>query len=104
MKKVLWMVLGMMVLCGTAMADCGTCKASQKSAKKAIKARAAVCDVKGTCQVEEAKEKIAGKMKAAKQCGPNCKKPCCAPKVAKDNASEKAQEQRKKWWKFGFDK
>jgi|GEM_PF-4014406 len=117
MKKCLWVIAGLMLFAVAVEADCGSCDAAKPSAceakmdkqaacavKAECKAEAPVCDVKGTCKAEAAKEKASGKMKAAKPCGPNCKKPCCAAKEVEDNASEKAQKQRKKWWKFGFGK
>ena len=91
----------------------GTCKAEAAKEKASGKMKAAnekaACKMEGAenkaaCEMKNAQDKAAGKMKAAKPCGSNCKKPCCAAKEVEDNASEKAQKQRKKWWKFGFGK
>ena len=99
MKKYLLMILGMLLIAATVEAGCGSCPGDKKAAAKA---KASVCDIKGTCKADVVKDKVESEIKAVKKCGPNCKKPCCAAKKIKDNASEKAQEVRKKWWKFGF--
>ena len=99
MKKILLILASMVFVGGIAMADnFGPCGSS----KKAAKAKASVCDVKGTCKAEAcevkcAKEKAACKVKEAK----------CDIKKAKcevSEACEKGQEKSKKWWKFWGDK
>jgi len=131
MKKWLLLIVSLLLFAAMAEAGCGTCDAPKDAKKEAV------CEVKGTCKAEAAPEKAACEIKAAKKkaackikakqdkavadieavktCGPDCKKPCCAPKKAcgadckkpccaakevKDNASEQAQQVRKKWWKF----
>ena len=101
MKKWIVLIIGTLIVSGTAHADCGACDAPKKLKKKAA-CKMEAAQKKSACQVKSSKGKATGKLKAAKQCGPNCKKPCCAAKEVKDNASEKAQEVRKKWWKFGL--
>jgi len=103
MKKILMLILGIMLIATVVEAGCGSCPSDAKKAAKA-KANASVCDIKGTCKADAAKAKVECEVKAAKTCGANCKKPCCSAKEIKDNASEKAQEKRKKWWKFWGDK
>ena len=104
MKKLLVLISGLLVLGGTAVADCGACgdegaghhkkEMKQKMEQKKLKAKGmkkeAECkmEAKEECAADKAKE---AKMKAGK-----------TEEDMKDNASDKAKEKRKKWWKFGF--
>ena len=97
MKKLLLLIAGILILAGTAMADCGACEGDAKKVE----------------------DKAVAAMRKSK-CGPDCEKPCCGDKMkgakkkmkknkrehpkkleeSKDKASEQAQQKRKKWWKF----
>ncbi len=88
MKKLLLLIVGMLVLSGTAMADCGSCAGD---AKKKAKCELKTSQEKVECDAKAAKKKACKKLEAAKQCGENCKKQCGALKESKDKASEKAQ-------------
>jgi len=92
MKKWILLIAGTLMFSGAVMADCGTCEASAKDAKK-----------KAACEMNGAQNKAACEMKKM-ECGPDCKKPCCAGKEMMDKSSAQAQEKSKKWWKFGFGK
>jgi len=99
MNKWILLIIGVFVLSGTVMADCGACDAVEeaqaipelKEAKvceagveKSSCAGKAVCkDVQKKCDaVKDAGEKATCELKAAKACGEGCEKPCCATEAA----------------------
>lgn len=96
MKKWLLMIAGAMLITATAQADCGACEGAEKAKGKAA------CEMKkGADQAECAKDKAECTMKAGKDKAECAKDEACKiEKECKDKASEQAQQNRKKWWKF----
>jgi IS5 family transposase len=107
MNKWYLMIAGSMLIAATAQADCGACEGAEKAKGKAA------CEMKkGADKAECAAEKAACEMKAKKDkaaceaegAGKKMKKHKKEHnemmKESKDNASEQARENRKKWWKF----
>jgi len=109
MKKWLLLVVSLLLFAAMVEAGCGACDAPKDAEKEAV------CEVKGTCKTEAAQEKAVGETKdeitkaadkveaaqekavtkaeAATTCGPDCKKPCCAP------AEKKTIWQKLQFWK-----
>jgi hypothetical protein len=69
MKKWILLIVGTLIVSGAAMADCGSCEAPAKDAKKKV-----TCDVKAGCKVDAATVKA----------GCPCKKAGCAVKAGCD--------------------
>ncbi|MBL7017156.1 MAG: hypothetical protein ISR84_06320 [Kiritimatiellales bacterium] len=101
MKKLLLLITGMLLLTGTAMADCGTCEGDAKKAKgKAtceMKKGAAAAD-QAACEMEGAEKKM--KQKKHEHMKQKKHEHMKQMGESKDKASEQAQQKRKKWWKL----
>jgi len=109
MKKLVLLIAGVLVVSGTALADCGSCGADAEKAQKKATCEMKATQDKAACAMKSAEDKAAcTKDNAAcemkKKCGADCKKPCCAAKDMTGKACEQTQEKSKKWWKFGFGK
>ena len=106
MKKLLLIITGLLVLGGTAIADCGTCEGSAADAQK-----------KASCKIKQASEKIPCALKKTGCKKKNAaKRAVCPKRIEKEKAllEQKAacekeaacdkNKSEKKWWKFGFGK